>query len=247
MSSLNKLNTPNMDRISVKKLINLTSKELSFLRHEIYCNEFKKKKYSYIGLISEVQSYLQGQLIGKNDVKFIKILIKIINKVSKCYNSEQRYIWLLIRTTDSYIWEKTRWHMDGNYYNHNGLHSKFIATLRGPITLIADFKTKLLNKHSATSITSPYEDKNKFKKKIRELKTSEQYSSEQTNKLIEDNCKIMKANYSIIKVGHNGPLKEFNGAIHSEPICIKPNQERVFISILYGTKEEIDDYQNRQL
>jgi hypothetical protein len=52
---------------------------------QIYCNEFKNTTYNYVGSISNANDYLQSKFIGINDDKFIKIIIKIINKVKLCY------------------------------------------------------------------------------------------------------------------------------------------------------------------
>ena len=78
---INKLESPRFDRVNVSKLINLTKLEKYFLKNSIYCNEFRKKVYKYTGAIDKVHNYLEEKLIGENDSKFIKILLKIINTV----------------------------------------------------------------------------------------------------------------------------------------------------------------------
>lgn len=134
---MDKLKDANRDRINVRKLINLTKKEKYFLKNATYCNYFplQKKVYNYYGEAENAQDYLQEKLVGENDDKFIKILIKIINKVGKCYPTK-KHIWLSVRVKNPYIEECVRWHWDGPYYGHsdNELHSKFIATLCGPQT-----------------------------------------------------------------------------------------------------------------
>jgi len=50
--------------------------------------------------------------------------------------------------------------------------------------------------------------------------------------------KKININYSIIKVGKNNNSDECR-QIHSEPVNIIPDKRRVFISILYGSEEEI--------
>jgi hypothetical protein len=135
---MDKLKDTNIDRINVSKLIKLTKKEKYFLKNAIYCNECYTKTYNYYGAVEDVQPYLQENLIGENDTKFIKILIKIINKVGKCYPNKT-HIWLAIRAKNSYIWENSRWHWDGDYYKHDehdkhDNHTKFIATLCGDET-----------------------------------------------------------------------------------------------------------------
>lgn len=219
MEFIEKLKSPSKDRINISKLIKLTKKEKYFLKNDIYCNEFTKKTYNYYGAITTIQEYLRENLIGVNDNKFIKILLKIINKVGKCYsNILEKYIWLSIRTTNSYIWKNVRWHVDGNYYKHDGkLHSKFIATLCGSPTY---------------GINATQDDKNALLSKDKQLE--EQFNSKKIN-----------INYSIIKVGTNNNSKNCR-QIHSEPVNIEPNKRRVFISILYGTKEEIEEWEQKK-
>jgi len=213
MEFIEKLKSPNKDQINISKLIRLTKKEKYFLKNDIYCNEFTKKTYNYYGDMNSVQEYLQENLIGINDDKFINILLKIINKVGKCY-SNKKYIWLLIRTTNSYIWKNVRWHVDGNYYKHDGtLHSKFIATLCGSPTY---------------GINATQDDKMALSKNY------EQFNSKKIN-----------INYSIIKVGTNNNSKNCQ-QIHSEPVNVEPNKRRVFISILYGTEEEIEEWYKKR-
>ena len=95
MQYIEKLQTPNKDRVNVSRLINLTKKEKFFLKNDIYCNEFIKKVYQYDGTIDGAYDYLKEKLIGTNDLKFIKILIKIINKVGKCYPDKTHISFIL--------------------------------------------------------------------------------------------------------------------------------------------------------
>lgn len=229
---MDKLKDASRDRINIRKLINLTKKEKYFLKNAIYCNEFRTKSYNYYGEAENAQLYLNNNFIGENDAKFIKILIKIINKVGKCYPAKT-HIWLSVRAKDQYIWKNVRWHWDGNYYyghnNNNGhsddkLHSKFIATLCGPQTF---------------GINATQVDKQFYKallsQKFAGILTEEEFGQKLADKF---NSKKININYSIIKVGKNNNSDECR-QIHSEPVNTAPNIRRVFISILYGTEEEI--------
>ena len=200
----------------------MTKKEKYFLKNIIYCNECDKKTYNYYGAIENVQSYLQEKLIGENDAKFIKILIKIINKVGKCYPNKT-HIWLAIRANNSYIWKDVRWHTDGNYYDHGDEpHSKFIATLCGDETY---------------GINASQSDMELYRELNREMIAGIITREEFLQKLSDQfTPKKININYSIIKVGTNSNDCR---QIHSEPVNIIPNKRRVFISILYGTEGEI--------
>lgn len=224
MQYINKLESPRLDRVNVSKLINLTKKEKYFLKNGIYCNEFTKKVYEYNGEIDKVREYLEVNLIGANDTKFIKILLKIINKVKKCYPTKT-HIALKLRVNNSYIMDKIRWHWDGEYYEHgNELHSKFIATLCG-------YQTYGIN--ATQSDRQLYYS---FRKEFFDnIITEEEFSKKLDDAFTHKKINI---NYSIIKVGKNHNSLSFR-QIHSEPVNIIPNKKRVFISLLYGTEGEI--------
>ena len=66
-------------------------------------------------------------------------------------------------------------------------------------------------------------------------------TEEELNKKLDDTFthKKININYSIIKVGKNhNSLVNFR-QIHSAPVNTTPNKKRVFISLLYGTEDEI--------
>lgn len=234
---MDRLKDASRDRINVRKLINLTKKEKYFLKNAIYCNDCRTKVYNYYGTIECVKEYLQEKLVGENDAKFIRILIKIINKVGKYYPNK-KYIWLSVRAKNPYIWKNARWHWDGNYYEHNNehknehnnehnndeLHTKFIATLCGPQTF---------------GINATQSDKQLYKT-LRKQKVAGAITEEEFEQKLADefNPKKININYSIIKVGKNNNSDECR-QIHSEPVNTVPNTRRVFISILYGTEAEI--------
>lgn len=229
MQYIDKLKDANIDRVNVSKLIKLTKKEKYFLENPSYCNDCQTRSYNYYGAIESVQDYLREQLVGENDAKFIKILIKIINKVGKCYPNK-KYIWLSVRAKNSYIWENVRWHADGSYYEHNDeLHTKFIATLCGPQTF--GIPPTQLDRQLLIELR-----RQKFAGIITEAEYSQKLSEHFTPKKIN-------INYSIMKVGKNNNSNECR-QIHSEPVNTIPNIKRVFISILYGTEEEIASLNN---
>jgi len=207
MQYIEKLQAPSKDRVNVSKLINLTKQEKYFLKNSIYCNEFIKKAYQYDGPIDSVHDYLQEQLIGENDLKFIKILLKIINKVKKCYPTKT-HISLKLRSNNSYMRNKIRWHWDNNYYKHEEeLHTKFIATLCGDQTY--GINATQSDRHLLSAL---YADKT-----ISEEEFNQKLSDEFTHKKIN-------INYAIIKIGKNHNSTNFR-QIHSEPINTTPNKK----------------------
>jgi hypothetical protein len=117
------------------------------------------------------------------------------------------------------------WHQDGNYYDHGDeLHSKFIATLCGDQTY---------------GINATQSDR-KLYANLRKQFFDSIISEEEFNQKLEDafTHKKININYSIIKVGTNHNSSECR-QIHSEPVNTISGKKRVFISILYGTADEI--------
>jgi hypothetical protein len=124
------------------------------------------------------------------------------------------------------MWDKPRWHWDNNYYTHGDdeLHSKFIATLCGDQTY--GINATQSDRQLLLSLNKQFFDKiiteEEFRKKLDDAFTH----------------KKININYSIIKVGKNHNSLNFR-QIHSEPVNTTPGKKRVFISLLYGTKDEI--------
>jgi len=221
MEYINKLNS--LDKISVRRLINLNKKEKDFLKN-FDCN--KSNTYDYYGGISNAKKYLVDNITDCMDsnFQFIKIIMKIINRVKLCYPGKD-YIWLRIKVRKSYRWKDIRWHMDEFYYPHGDeIHSKFIATLCGPPTY--GVKATIADKKMLNSKNAAEDD------------VSKRILSEEEQELL--NSKKININYSIIKIGYQ------NGLMHSEPICTEPNTKRVFISILYMKESEMHYFLQKQ-
>jgi len=145
-------------------------------------------------------------------------LIKIINKVKKCYPTKT-HIALILRVNNSYLWDTVRWHCDDE------LHSKFIATLCGDQTY--GINATQSDRQLLASLNKQFFDK---------IITEEEFRQKLDDAFTHKKINI---NYSIIKVGKNhNSLVNFQ-QIHSEPINTTPGKKRVFISLLYGTEDEI--------
>lgn len=195
------------------------------------------KTFNYYGIFdsrikNEMDTFL-GQITDDS-----KKIAQIINKVANGYTyaTKKNYIWLTIRIQhpqDDY--DIPRWHTDGYFYNSleysqkNLSQIKLAGILTGPLTL---FKT----------------DDQKMFLKYQQLwdnlyKTKECYQKDMENrKIIDSELKDYetvtpkKGQVAIFKVG-------LNGAMHSEP---KIDTNRLFYSILSGTKEEIKDLATRR-
>lgn len=189
----------------------------------------------------EVEEFL-GKL-GKNSKKEInlitKIIFKLLTNITKGYKTD--YYWISIRIVDfSHDFDIPRWHTDGKYFDEKLNQSKFVTVVKGPGTLLKDNTPEVKkvfnpinNKFRDEIISVPYrsdEDKwTKINNKYREIFDNELKPFE-TKQLTNDEGLIFFAG-------------DENSAIHSEP---KMDRQRMFISILPGTKEDIEILVNRQ-
>lgn len=207
----------------------ISKKEKNILEH---FNVEKTDQYSNFdnldSLVNDLKIFLES--VGNNKSQHVIIIINLILKIMK--NVLEGYskpaCWFTIRVslpTDAF--KIPRWHTDGKYFGNYDKQSKFILTLKGEGTLLADCDKETRNKL--------FEIKNKFpidKKQSEEDRITR-------NEIIKENIKENKCdikqvpNYKgiIITVGNRE-----KSALHSEPDI---TETRIFISILPGSKEEI--------
>lgn len=185
--------------------------------------------------------------IGTNTEKDIKIInniiYKLLDKVTGGYN--KNYIWLDLRISlPNNDFNLVRWHTDGFTSQ-----SKFVSLFKGPGTLFiddSDIKSKETYFETNDKFSKEY---NKYFKK-NEIDRNDtivnKYRKIQAKKL--KNAKIVQPNnnqgaifltdYSIDKIDKSITYP----CIHSEPPNNKP---RFFISVMCGTKENINEVSKR--
>lgn len=196
-----------------------------------------KTNYEYLGNSrnlkeKEVLDYLDK--IGDNKKTDIKKVFCYIVKTIKIMTNKFGFdhFWLIIRSLppdDTY--KNFRWHSDGNMFkNSNRRQFKLVSVPKGEGTLFVepDMKTrKKFYKIYDEQHTEFTPDLSNFKQVINK------FGPLLNNVLRKIEVKQFKNNY----------IAEFNvgdreiGAIHSEPDI---TEERLFFSIVLGTKEEID-------
>jgi hypothetical protein len=164
--------------------------------------------------------------IGDNSDECCEIISSVIQKLTKsvCRQYEKEHCWVTIRVNlpnaDFLI---PRWHSDGRFYtsvNKNETQSKFITVLKGDGTLLCE------------TDESTREKFNKIKNK---------YNLEGR---IECDKLLKSSNSKFKQLTNDQGLVFYVGdpdksAIHSEPPFKTP---RIFLSILPGHVEEIDEW-----
>jgi hypothetical protein len=215
----------------------------------------KSKTYQHMGSLDSLNG-LNNFLsqIGSNKTVIInkmeKIIIRLLKKVLLGY--EMEYFWLSIRVTmPNTHYDLPRWHKDGKFFiNSNMESSKFVTVLKGPGTLLIK-SNKKNNKTYKTIYTKMRKEQDKYPYNIEDTKEQQDVNLKQQHN-ISNNYRHIFAdkfkNEKIIQVKNNEGLIFFtsdndnNGAIHSEPKLSTP---RMFISILPGTKENIEELKQR--
>jgi len=167
---------------------------------------------------------------GNNSDKDIDIVIKIINRLIHhvLLGYKKNYYWISIRIANSnHDWDIPRWHRDGLYIPNGHLSSKFVTVVKGPGTFLKedtkeskDIFDSVRKEFDEDKSIENYQEKEKkwrpkFDEKLKDIKTLQ----------LENDDGL------IFFVG------DHDGAIHSEP---KMDKSRMFISIVPGTKKDID-------
>ena len=147
------------------------------------------------------------------------------------------YFWLAIRTfTPTNKYENTRWHTDGRILDTNRKQFKLVSVPKGVSTMFVEPEQELRNKFLEiqkkrnlefnANFSNFDEVIKKYGKKIKKLFREEKVYQVKNNYMVEFNL--------------GDPI---TAAIHSEPDMKEP---RIFFSLVFGTKEEIEDKENKQ-
>ena len=132
--------------------------------------------------------------------------------------------WITVRATvPTDFYDMPRWHHDGYFYHPmEGDQYKAAMPLKGPSTLFSRFPEKL--RSIFDELARPVGDKGPDREKLAELVAETPVES------------IPEGQGAVFVAGSN------RGAIHSEPPM---HTERLFMSVVPGTKEQIADMEGR--
>jgi hypothetical protein len=198
--------------------------------------------YSYYGSINKISGINTFLLkIGNNTKEEIdkleKIILKLLKKVLDGYQTE--YFWMDIRVSSpSNDFDSPRWHQDGPYFDRTIITSKFVTTLKGPGTLLIKSTKKVSNIYNTIRDTI-YKEIRKTNNQDEQIKIHHKYRPIYADKLKNEKIIQVKNNQGVIFYANSGGI---DGAIHSEP---KVDDNRIFISILPGTKENIESLKKK--
>lgn len=187
----------------------------------------------------DVKEFLEK--LGDNSKKEInlitEIIFKLLSNITKGYKTD--YYRISIRIVDfSHDFDIPRWHIDGKYFKDKLNQSKFVTVVKGPGTLFKD------NTPEIKKVFHPIRDE--FHKEISNVEVGTDEWTKISNKYrkkFDHELQPFKTNQLSNDDGIIFFAGDENSLIHSEPHM---DRQRMFISILPGTKEDIDIIVNRQ-
>ncbi len=202
--------------------------------------------YDYYGNLESLDFKDFFSKVGENNLKNIKIIEKIIKKITNkvLISFDMDHFWIsIISSIPNNKFDIPRWHHDGFYFSNIDNQAKFAFVLKGPGTLFIKKSKKVIESYNKIQ--------DKYKKELNEivdiklrndpeiqLKIKEKYRPIFAKELSKYKIRQVKNNQGVIFWGG----KDINSkALHSEP---KIDQHRLFISILPGTKEMIIEREN---
>lgn len=197
-------------------------------------NDLKKLKinstleYNNYGDLESLQSGISDFLLSLgNSLEIANSVSKLITKIiiHSLIGSRRETAWIVLRAfthTDEY--DIPRWHTDGTFYTSMSMQYKIVMALKGPQTL---FYPKALFETLSDQMQNEFHF------------LSDGKDGPKENRIAQ--AKILDASQIISSSLNQGALFLVgdNGALHSEPPI---NEERLFLSILPASKEEIYEW-----
>jgi hypothetical protein len=167
-------------------------------------------------LATEMKDFIKT--IGTNDDSNSELIANLITKLINdiLQNLQKETAWVTIRAaTATNLWDTPRWHSDGYYYApYSGEQYKIALTLKGPSTLFYFLPEEIREKFNSLQLDSNNRD----------------IIANLLDKTKAISIDLGKGAIFIVGANH--------AAVHSEPPI---HEERLFLSILPGSKAEIDE------
>ncbi|AYV84652.1 MAG: hypothetical protein Hyperionvirus32_19 [Hyperionvirus sp.] len=175
--------------------------------------------------------------IGMNTPADVEIMGEIVRGITKkiCAAYSKDSAWVTVRvSTPNKLFGEPRWHVDGLFFlEHDPKipQSKFIFTIKGPGTLLADVSEELRGEFTAVRMVVG-DDAKAFD--LRAARNKVISASAETEKKLSQ---LHNSKGVIILVGN-----PTDAAIHSEPSIDAP---RIFLSVLPGDSADVSGLQKR--
>ncbi len=204
--------------------ITIPTKEKHILNHIKVVNDFYNNYGNLEHFKAETSSFFESMGNDKEVSYSVACTIdKVVNDVIQAAHKETAWVSIRAFTRDK-EYDVPRWHTDGYYFKpFKGLVHKIVFTLKGPATLFYDM---------------PEDVKRKFYKIGTSLRGHPK-GREQIARLVDASKIYQPKLYSgvIFIAGDKNAA-----AVHSEPPI---HEDRLFISIVPGSKEQIQEWQEK--
>lgn len=221
----------------------------------------KKDYFDYYGDLNSLDFKNFFSKVGENDLKNIKVIEKIIKKVTRKvlsgaslepkFGSGMDHFWMSVRVTmPNNLFDIPRWHYDGTYFSNIDEQAKFAMVLKGPGTLFIKKSKKVMEsfdkiqdklRKDLLELNKNLIGSSDFKTQFEnQVKTDEKYRPIYAKELSKYKIKQLKNNQGVVFWGGKNNNTR---ALHSEP---KMDQPRIFISILPGTKAMVKEREEKQ-
>ena len=223
--------------------INYTKKELECIRK---LDIAKSNTFSHFGKIGNINPDIFIKELGKNSQATANAFAKLVNKMvdAVCSGYDKEHAWIDIRATKpNNIFDIPRWHMDGSFFvdtpeDRKLIQSKFVAQFKGAGTLMVN--STLHDKEKYIAIGREYGPKTQeeWMKFVNNDEWQMNVRKKQNAVFAHKKVKQLKNNEGLIFIVGNME----KALIHSEPPM---KEDRIFISILPGTEQQIGNLKKR--
>ena len=199
-------------------------------------------QFNYYGSSGEelVKSFeVHLEKLGNNSPEIVENIVELVARVSDTVTKKlnKQSNWVMVRTfLPNKEFEIPRWHQDGKYFISKDKVYKMAMTIKGAQTRFGKTddmeKFQELLKKGSENITTNLIEKNDSEK----FKEEDIQIRKELNSIVHEMESPKEGEAVIYLVGDE------NAAIHSEPLIDNP---RLFVSVLPGSKEEINEWRER--
>jgi hypothetical protein len=208
--------------------------------HFGYSNKIDKNILSNFLLSISDDNTKYNTLIIANFISNLAEMITYAHKKDSC--------WITIRASiPNSAFKIPRYHQDGSFFNNKNdtIQTKFIMTLKGPGTLLINASKTELEDFNKILLKYRYRQKHYDNKEIEKYLDIELLEREESSKIFSKKPIQLTNNQGAVFITFykKNSIDDITmRAIHSEPDI---NEQRLFISILPGTHDEINELKTR--
>lgn len=182
-------------------------------------------------LIPELAQHLSG--MGQNNPEDVKEIASTIQRLGKEMTQAlgKEAAWISVRVSlPNDVFDIPRWHPDGKYFTSSEKTYKLVATLKGAQTLFG----RIIDPETYRTLVTQEQENSRANENNREAFEKEDLRIRgEIMKVVVPMAAPSREQATAYLVGDD------DAVIHSEPSIKEP---RIFISVLPGSKEQIEEW-----